>query len=205
MGHRNLKANEVHWKLTTGCQEIGPGCDSCPAMHDDFSHVTKIWVDKLSEPSSIKQPKIFYVSLGSDLFQDNVNDEFIMDVFKVMNENPLHVFVILTKRSDRLRYLAPKLNCKNNMYIGVTVASQSCKHRMEALRTVESSNRFISMAPLLEDLGDLNMDGIRSVGVVEETWGPKRRIEQSWVDNIERQCQEQNVIFNLEDAILYKK
>ena len=61
------------------------------------------------------------------------------------------------------------------------------------------------MAPLLEDLGDLNMEGIRSVGVVEETWGPKRSVDQTWVDNIEKQCQEQNVIFNLEDAILYKK
>jgi protein gp37 len=205
MSHRNLNENEVHWKLTTGCTVIGPGCDSCPAMGGDSSHKTKIFPERLSIPASIKEPKIFYLSLGSDFFQDNVTEEFILNAFRIMIFNPMHKFVILTKRADRLRHLAPKLKLTDNMYIGVTVASKSCKHRMEALRTVKSKNRFISMAPLLEDLGELNLEGIKSVGVVEETWGPKRKIQQAWVDNIEKQCQEQDVLFNFDDAILWNK
>ncbi len=205
MSHRKLNSYEVHWKLTTGCTVIGPGCDSCPAMEGDSSHVTELFPDRLSEPTSTKEPKIFYLSLGSDFFQDNVTEEFILNAFRVMRFNPMHKFVILTKRADRLRHLAPKLNLTNNMYIGVTVASKSCKHRIDSLRSVKSNNRFLSMAPLLEDLGDLNMEGIKSVGIVEETWGPRRSVDKSWVDNIEKQCQEQDVIFNFHEAILWQK
>lgn len=205
MSHRKLNGNEIHWRLTTGCTEIGPGCDSCPAMSNENPHVVKLWTDRLSLPSSTKERTLFYLSLGSDFFQDEVPDKFIMDAFRVMNVNPQHLFVVLTKRSGRLRQLAPKLLFGSNIYMGVTVASKSCKPRIEDLRTVKTDNRFLSIAPLLEDLGDLNMEGIRSVGIAEETWGPKRQIDQSWVENIERQCQEQNVIFKFEDAILYKR
>lgn len=203
MSHRKLNSNEVHWKLTTGCNEIGPGCESCPAMVDKDAHTIKIWPDRLSEPALMKEPKTFYLSLGSDFFQDEVPDELIFKAFRAMNFNPIHKFVIGTKRIERLQALAGKLKFTDNIYIGVAVVANSCKPRIDALRSIESNNRFLSMAPLLEDLGELNLEGIQLVGVVAESWGHKRGIQQSWVDNVERQCQEQNVNFTFGDALLW--
>lgn len=205
MSHRKINLNEVHWGLTTGCMEIGPGCDSCPAMVDESSYILKTWPEKLREPSETKESKIFIVSLGSDFFQDAVPEQFIMDAFQVMNNNPQHKFQVLTKRSDRLRYLAPKINWSDNIYLGVQVSSKACKHRIEALRGIKNTNKWISMVPLLENLGYLNLEGINSVYVVEESWGPKRKVDDSWIDNIEKQCNRQGVEFKFEAGIIYSK
>lgn len=85
MGHRSLNSNEVHWRLTSGCTVIGPGCDSCPANVDDSFNVTKIYPDQLLIPAQTKEPKTFYLSIGSDFFQDDVPESFIIKAFRVMN------------------------------------------------------------------------------------------------------------------------
>lgn len=209
MGHRNLFPNEIHWKITTGCTEIGPGCDSCPSMPGNgFKNLEQkesgvhMHPDRLLEPSRNLYQKLFHVAMGSDLFHDSVTDEFIMNAFKVMNDNQLHAFSLITKRSDRLRYLASILKWTDNIHIGVTVSSASCKHRIDSLRVVKSNNKFVSAVPLLGHLGHLDLSQIQSFGVCEESWGPKRKIEQYWLDEIKKQCEEQDVNFDFSAAII---
>jgi len=213
--YRHLNGLAINWKIVTGCTDIGPGCDSCPSLHianektgipgHDFEHGfgVRLHPDRLTRPEETESSKTFYVALGSDLFHDSVPDEFIFLAFEIMNEQSQHRFEIVTKRADRLRYLAKKLTWGANIYIGVTVASKSCKWRIEALRTVLTKNRFISICPILEDLGTLDLNGIQVVGVVEESWGPKRKADSQWIKSIERQCQDTDVIFRHEQGVVY--
>lgn len=215
MSHREFFPHEMNWQPVTGCTEIGPGCDSCPSMEvarekegtpgHDFEHGfgVRLWPERLSIPEHTDEKKIFFVCLGSDLFHDAVPDDFIFKVFAVINQNPRHYFEILTKRADRLAYLSGKLEWTKNIFIGVTVATKGCLWRVDVLRNVPAIGKFLSMCPLLEDLGAINLKGITHVCAVEESWGPKRKVEPEWIANIKTQCEAQGVPFNFEPAVVY--
>lgn len=215
MSDREFLPHEMNWQPVTGCTEIGPGCDSCPSLEvakekagtpgHDFEHGfgVRLWPDRLNIPEYTGERKVFFVCLGSDLFHDAVPDEFIFKVFEVMNQNPLHLFEICTKRADRLAYLSKKLEWGSNIYIGVTVATRGCLWRIDALRSIPAIGKFLSICPLLEDLGKINFKGITQVCVVEESWGPERQVDQKWVQKIKAQCKAQGVPFNFDPAVTY--
>jgi len=152
--------------------------------------------EALEEPYKWKKPRIVFVNSMSDLFHEEIPLEFMQDVFKVMNKNIRHTFQILTKRSERLRELAPLLEWSQNIWIGVTIENNDYVYRVDDLRTVGASIKFISLEPLLGPVPDLEFDGIDWIIVGGESGPGARPMEEKWVLDIKKKCEnEHNIPF----------
>jgi protein gp37 len=149
----------------------------------------------LNLPRQWKKSQMIFVNSMSDLFHNEVPIDFIERIFETMNLAPQHVFQVLTKRTDRLLDLSPRLQWAENIWMGVTVEAADYKERIESLRQTGAFIKFLSLEPLLEDLGKLNLTGIDWVIVGGESGPGARPMDASWVRNIKRQCEEQNVSF----------
>jgi len=151
---------------------------------------------RLEEPLKRKKPTTYFVNSMSDLFHEQVPDSYIQQVFDVIRQTPQHTYQILTKRADRLPIFFSNCDAPENAWIGVSVENR--KHglpRIDALRNIMAKIRFLSVEPLLEDLGKINLSGIHWVIVGGES-GPKARpMKQEWAINVQRQCEQQNVAF----------
>ncbi len=124
----------------------------------------------------------------SDLFHPDVPLEFIQQVFDVMVDTPQHTYQVLTKRSQRLKKVASQLDWPTNVWMGVSVENGKYRFRIDHLRAVPASVRFLSLEPLLGPLPALDLAGIDWVIVGGES-GPKARpVEQGWVEEIRDQC-----------------
>ena len=151
----------------------------------------------LEEPYTWKHPKMIFVNSMSDLFHKDVPIEFIQKIFKVMNDNPKHVFQILTKRADLLHLYDTNnwLEWSNNIWMGVTVEDNTVTPRIDLLRQTKAKVKFLSCEPLLSDLPNLNLKNIDWVIVGGESGRTPRPIEKDWVLNIQEQCNAQSVAF----------
>jgi protein gp37 len=149
----------------------------------------------LEYPLGWKKPKTIFVNSMSDLFHKQVPDSFIIKVFDIMKQAYWHQFQILTKRSTRLKELAPKLDWPQNAWIGVTVENEATKFRIDDLRWVPASIRFLSLEPLLGSLPSLELGNIDWVIVGGESGPRARLIKKEWVIQIKEQCIKQNVPF----------
>jgi protein gp37 len=124
----------------------------------------------------------------SDLFQDDVPAEFIRKVFATMEECPQHTFQVLTKRSKRLRELAPSLPWPTNVWMGVSIEDARVMTRVADLAAVPAKVRFLSCEPLIGPLDDLPLKGIHWVIVGGESGPAARPMQHEWVNSIHRQC-----------------
>ena len=206
-GESNIEWTERTWNPVTGCIKVSQGCKHCYAermakrlkamgssryvngfavtLHEDLLDVPKRW----------RQPATIFVNSMSDLFQDGVPEDFIKGVFDTMVACPQHTFQILTKRSERLRELAPRLPWPSNVWMGVSVEDKRVIERIDGLRAVPAAVRFLSCEPLIGPLDDLPLDGIHWVIVGGES-GPKARaMKPEWVRSIFRQCRTARVPF----------
>jgi protein gp37 len=152
--------------------------------------------DRLLEPLYRKKPTIYFVNSMSDLFHEEIPDKYIWNIFNVMKKARRHTFQVLTKRATRMADFLEAFEIPKNVWVGVTVEDKKYgKPRIDELSKVQASVRFLSMEPLLEDLGFLKMKDIHWVIIGGES-GPKARpMNPQWVKNIKRQCDEQNVFF----------
>ncbi|HEU4386652.1 MAG TPA: phage Gp37/Gp68 family protein, partial [Blastocatellia bacterium] len=158
--------------------------------------------DKLTQPLLWRTPKKIFVNSMSDLFHEDVPDDYILAVARVMTAAKWHTFQVLTKRSARMRdLLSEKIRFaaqESNIWWGVSVENK--RHglpRVDDLRASCAANRFLSIEPLLEDLGEFNLDKIDWIIVGGES-GPKARpMQLDWVRGIQRQCEESRVAFFL--------
>jgi len=156
--------------------------------------------DKLQEPMKWKAPRFIFVNSMSDLFQQGVPDEYIVKVAEVMRAAHWHTFQVLTKRSDRMRDL---LNSKlrfaaHSPHIWWGVSVENRKHglpRIEHLRAADVDMRFLSIEPLLEELGQVNLSGIHWVIVGGESGHGARPMEKQWVVSLKNQCWKARVPF----------
>lgn len=132
----------------------------------------------------------------SDLFHENISDSFLNQVMDVIRKTPHHTYQILTKRAGRLPHYFSKRKCPQNIWLGVSVEDRKYGiPRIDYLRQVNAPIRFLSIEPLLEDLGQINLDGIHWVIVGGES-GPKARpMQADWLENIQCQAEESNVAF----------
>jgi protein gp37 len=156
--------------------------------------------EKLFEPLKWKRPKKIFVNSMSDLFHPDVPDEFIVSVAEVMIQGDWHNYQVLTKRAERLEKL---LNSKlkfatvsSHIWWGVSVEDR--KHgipRIEHLRNTPAAIKFLSIEPLLQDLGLVNLKAIDWVIVGGESGRGARPMEQVWVQQLLRQCTKQKVTF----------
>jgi protein gp37 len=190
------------WNPITGCDKISPGCTHCYAEEitkrfpNGFPNQFNLTLhpDRLDYPIKWRKPSRIFVNSMSDLFHENVPLEFIQKVFDVAGQTPRHTYQILTKRHDRLLDLAPHLEWHPDIWMGVSVESQQYTRRIEALRQVPASVRFLSCEPLLGPL-NLNLEGIHWVIVGGESGIGRRPIDPDWVRPIQVQCQNAEVAF----------
>jgi protein gp37 len=207
MKSSKIEWTEMTWNPSIGCSKISEGCKFCyaesmairlqamktPGYENAFEF--KIMPERLEYPMAIKKPTIFFVNSMSDLFHEKMPFSFLDKVFDVIRSTPEHTYQILTKREKILEsYFADRL-VPENAWLGVTVESRSRKNRIEVLKGVNSKIRFLSIEPLLNNIGELNLHGIHWVIVGGESGHKSRPMKPEWAINIQKQCEEQNVSF----------
>ncbi len=204
-----IEWTEQTWNPAVGCTKVSPGCAHCYAEvmarrlqamgvngYDNGFALTLL-PERLDEPLRRKRPTVYFVNSMSDLFHEEIPDAYIRDVFRVIGQAPQHTFQILTKRAERMAAFFTEFGAApSNAWLGTTVEDrQHGVPRLDWLRQVPASIRFVSAEPLLEDLGTLDLTGIHWVIVGGES-GPKARpMKPEWVLNIKRQCEEQRAAF----------
>lgn len=209
MKQSKIEWTELTWNPITGCTKISAGCKFCYAEVmskrlkamgvDKYKNGFKLALHPgvLSEPYSWKHSKIVFVNSMSDLFQENVPIEFIQKVFQVMNENPQHVFQVLTKRADiLLKYDKAKLlKWTHNIWMGVSVEDQRVKNRITLLRKTKAKVKFLSCEPLIGPLPRMNLKKIDWVIVGGESGRKPRPMDAEWALDIQEQCESADVAF----------
>lgn len=153
--------------------------------------------DSLDEPYKWKKSKVVFVNSMSDLFHEDVPLSFMQEVFRVMRENPHHVFQVLTKRSSVLLEYDQKgaLHWAPNIWVGVSVEDGRVLNRMNDLRQTNAHVKFLSCEPLIGPLDNLNLKGLDWVIVGGESGRRPRPMKPEWVDSIQKQCEDSGVAF----------
>lgn len=208
MANSSIEWTEMTWNPTTGCTKISSGCKFCYAeimtrrlkamgqekYKDGFKKVG-IHEETLSIPYTWKKPKVVFVNSMSDLFHKDVPLKFIQRVFQVMNENPQHVFQVLTKRADRLAEIHEQLTWSHNIWMGVSVEDGRVIDRIDFLRTTAARVKFLSLEPLIGPLPNLNLNSIDWVIVGGESGHKARPMDPDWVLDLQEQCEKSKVAF----------
>ncbi|PPI78539.1 phage Gp37/Gp68 family protein [Marinobacter flavimaris] len=204
----SIEWTEQTWNPVTGCTKVSPGCKHCYAEtmarrlkamgangYENGFNVT-LHPERLGQPLQRTKPTTYFVNSMSDLFHEDVNDAFIDKVFDVIERASQHTFQILTKRPERLLAYSKGRSFPKNAWLGVSVEDrQYGVPRIDVLRQLPGITRFLSIEPLLEDIGRINLDGIHWVIVGGES-GPKARpMKAEWALNLRDQCLSSGVPF----------
>lgn len=229
LGHSDIDWTQTGWSPIVGCDKFSLGCLLCYAQqfHNakhaqyikgngffpngnpmprqyafPFEHV-QIFPDRFGAPLFTRKPKRVFVNAFSDVFHEDVPLDVIQKMHLVMGAAPQHSFQVLTKRTERMAEVAGKLPWYDNIWMGATVENRAALHRIDALRSIPARVRWLSIEPLLEDLGDLNLKGIHWVVVGGES-GRKdqevRPMHPDWVRRIRHQCAVYGVPFFFKQA-----
>jgi protein gp37 len=152
--------------------------------------------ERLEEPLARKKPTVYFVNSMSDLFHRSVDDHYIAQVFDVVRRCPQHTFQVLTKRADRMATFFRSREVPDNAWLGVSVEDRRYGvPRIAALRQVDARIRFLSVEPLLSDVGALDLTGIHWMIVGGESGLKARPMQLEWVENVRQQCEDQGVQF----------
>jgi len=207
MAHK-IEWTEQTWNPSAGCTKISSGCKNCYAesmairLHamgtvgyeNGFQFNTV--PSRLNEPLKKKKPTVYFVNSMSDLFHENMPVDYLNKIFDVIEKTPQHTYQVLTKRSDRMFKYLNQRKVPKNVWLGVTVENKKeGLPRIDKLRKLEATVLFLSIEPLLEDLGQINLDKIDWVIVGGESGNRARAMEKEWVVNIKKQCEEKDVAF----------
>lgn len=207
MAQSSIEWTEMTWNPTTGCTKISAGCKFCYAeimsrrlramgiekYKDGFK--VRIHPDQLHIPYTWKHSKIVFVNSMSDLFHEDIPLDFIKQVFTVMNENPQHVFQVLTKRADRLFAFHKELKWTHNIWMGVSVENEKVVDRITLLKKTRAKVKFLSCEPLIGELPRLKLKKIDWVIVGGESGHKPRPMKSDWVLDIQEQCKKFGVAF----------
>ena len=203
-----IEWTERTWNPTTGCTKVSPGCKHCyaevmarrlqamGAPGYDRGFKLALHPYRLEEPRRRKRPTTYFVNSMSDLFHKQVPDEFLDRVFDVIGSTPQHTYQVLTKRAERLPVYFASRACPDNVWLGVSVETK--RHglpRIDLLRQVDARVRFLSVEPLLEDLGEMDLRAIHWVIVGGESGHGARPMAKEWVEHVQRQCEAAGVAF----------
>jgi protein gp37 len=208
----HIEWTDATWNPVRGCTKISPGCKHCYAetFAERFRGVKghpyeqgfdlRLVPTKLTEPFTWRAPKLVFVNSMSDLFQDGVPDDYIEAVCKVMVRANWHTFQVLTKRSGRMKEL---LNGRlrfaaKQQHVWWGVSAEDRKYglpRIGHLQEAHVAVRFLSIEPLLEDLGAFDLSGINWAIVGGESGPGARPMQTEWVVSLRDQCREAGVPF----------
>jgi protein gp37 len=210
--HSSIEWTDATWNPLRGCTKISPGCAHCYAetFAERFRGVPghpyeqgfdlRFVPEKLMEPLRWSRPKMVFVNSMSDLFHEDVPVDYIRRVVRVMEQANWHTYQVLTKRSERLRDLL-RTDLRSaaglrHIWWGVSVENRA--HglpRVEHLRSSPAAVRFLSIEPLLEDLGTIPLDGIHWAIVGGESGPGARPMREEWVVSLRDQCQAAGTAF----------
>lgn len=210
--HSKIEWTDATWNPLRGCTKISPGCKHCYAetFAERFRGVKghpyeqgfdlRLVPEKLAEPFNWASPRTVFVNSMSDLFQPGVPDAYIEDVVRVMVEANWHTYQVLTKRSERLRdLLSTKLRFasgQRHIWWGVSVEDR--RHglpRVQHLRSAPAAVKFLSVEPLLEDLGSFDISGIDWAIIGGESGHGARPMDERWVLKLFKLCRREDVDF----------
>ena len=207
MKYSKIEWTEATWNPSTGCNKVSAGCKNCyaetmakrlqamgaPGYENGFEF--SLMPERLEMPLKIKKPTKFFVNSMSDLFHEKMPFDFLDKVFDVISKTPRHKYQILTKRELIMAEYFRSRSVPENVWLGVTVESSRTKHRIDFLRQIDAKIRFLSIEPLIDDVGDLELEGIHWVIVGGES-GPKARpMRPEWAVRVKDQCSAQGVAF----------
>jgi protein gp37 len=195
-----IEWTEATWNPVTGCTKISPGCAHCyaermalrlqamgvrayergfePAVHEEL----------LPLPFSWRRPRRVFVNSMSDLFHEEVAEEFIGRALAVMRDADWHQYQVLTKRAERLAALGQYVQWPRNVWMGVTVESADYAWRIDCLRQTQAAVKFVSFEPLLAPIGDVDLDGLDWVIVGGESGPGARPMDEDWATGLRDQC-----------------
>lgn len=202
-----IEWTEKTWNPVTGCNKVSEGCEHCYAENMSRrlcamgnpkyarGFTLCIHPESLNEPLSWYRPTTIFVCSMSDLFHKDVPFEFIDKVMLIIRKTPRHKYQILTKRADRMQEYFSTHPIPSNIWLGVTVETESRKSRINCLRNLPATVKFLSCEPLLSDLGEIDLTGINWVIVGGESGNQARKMQESWVLNIKAQAESQHIPF----------
>ena len=216
MYNSKIEWTEATWNPLRGCARVSEGCRFCYAerVADRFSgegqpyeglttrgkdgqprwnNEIMLVPHMLKKPLSWKQPRRIFVNSMSDLFHEKVPFDYIQQVFDVMRQASWHEFQILTKRAERLADLSPKIDWPQNVWMGVSIEDSRVIDRADALRTVPSAIRFLSLEPLIGPIPNLNLEGLDWAIIGGESGNEARIMEPEWAIDLLNQCRSANV------------
>lgn len=198
--YSSIEWTDATWNPTTGCDAVSPGCANCyakrfaerwrgiPGHPYEQGFDIHWWAERLQIPLKWKKPRRIFVNSMSDLFHDEIPDEFVKSVCRVMERAYWHQFQLLTKRPKRMREISEIIGgFPDNVWVGVSIESQSWEWRIEILKDVIARTRFLSCEPLLGPL-KLDLTCIDWVIVGGESGTGARKIKPCWVRSIRDQC-----------------
>ncbi len=204
-----IEWTEETWNPVTGCTKISAGCKHCyaetmakrlramgsPGYENGFTKVISHY-NRLDAPLRRKRPTIYFVNSMSDLFHPHVDSSFIDKVMDTISQTPRHTYQILTKRpGDMKEYFATRPT-PPNAWLGVSVENKKQGvPRIDILRGISATVRFLSVEPLLEDIGKINLQDIHWVIVGGESGAKARPMKSEWVANVKRQCRDAKARF----------
>ena len=208
----SIEWTDATWNPVRGCRKVSPGCKHCyaetfaerwrgiPGHPYEQGFDLRLVPDKVAEPLSWVRPRRVFVNSMSDLFQEGVPGSFVRQVFEVMRLADWHTYQVLTKRARTMREWVcaerPELAGEPHVWLGVSVEDQ--KHglpRIDELRATPAATRFLSIEPLLEDLGEFDLREIDWVIVGGESGPGARPMNPAWVVSIREQCDRARVPF----------
>ncbi|MBN3034108.1 MAG: phage Gp37/Gp68 family protein [Bacteroidales bacterium] len=207
MTKSGIEWTELTWNPTTGCSKISAGCRHCYAEVmsrrlqamgiEKYSEGFRVRVheDQLRQPYAWKSGRMVFVNSMSDLFHEDIPLEFIQKVFSVMNDNPQHVFQVLTKRAERLYELHNEFRWSHNIWMGVTVENDDVKSRIGYLQRTGAKVKFLSCEPLIGAIRNMNLEAIDWVIAGGESGRNPRPMNPDWVLGIQEQCGNSGVAF----------
>lgn len=202
-----IEWTERTWNPITGCTKKSVGCFHCYAEVmsrrlkaiglDKYSNGFELTLheDELDVPLQWKKPYNIFVCSMSDIFHELVPFEFVDKIMLTISKSPQHRYQILTKRSRRMYQYFQTRVIPKNVWLGVTVECQATKERIADLRNCNAEVKFLSCEPLLEDLQDMNLDGIDWIIVGGESGPLARPMKEEWVLNIKQQASINNIPF----------
>lgn len=207
MATSSIEWTDATWNPVTGCSKVSPGCKHCYAERfskrlramgvEKYANGFKVTLhpDTLEAPLTWKSSRMVFVNSMSDLFHEEVPEEFVLNVFEVMRKAHWHQFQVLTKRSERLLHLSATIDWPANVWMGVSVENEAYSFRIQHLRQTAASIKFLSLEPLLGPLPDLDLRNIDWVIVGGESGPGARPLQRKWVTDIRDQCLASDVAF----------
>ena len=203
-----IEWTEKTWNPSAGCTKISSGCKNCYAeirakrlqgmgvvgYENGFKFNTV--PSRLNAPLKRKKPTVYFVNSMSDIFHEEMPEEYLDRIFEVIENTPQHTYQILTKRADRMLQYLSKRDIPKNTWLGVTVENRKeGLPRIDKLRNLQASVKFLSVEPLLEDLGKMNLKNIDWVIVGGESGNRARPMDKEWILNVQQQCEAEGIPF----------